>query len=153
MSNQMPTNTFESMPPLPPVPPQHAVPKKTPFWKRPLLWVLAALLFGIAVGAGDPRTVEVTKEVPVEKIVEKEVEVAVPTTPEACTDALDYASVIFTMNAEAIGVMQNMLKHAVALDAAGMDADTAELDKLTQNLGKIKTPYQSAVEQCRASTS
>jgi hypothetical protein len=74
----------------------------------------------------------------------------VPTTPTACTDAMDYAAIIFTMNAEAIGVMQNMLKHAVAFDAAGLDADTKELEKLTENIGKVKTPYQTAVEQCRA---
>lgn len=150
MSNQLPTQTYEPMPPMPPQPPVHAVPKK-PFWKQIWFLPVVALLFGIALGSGDPRTVEVTKEVPVEKIVTKEVKTNVPTTPEACTDALDYASIIFTMNADAIGTMQDMLKHAVAFDAAGLEADTATLDKQTTELGKIKTPYQQAVAECRAS--
>lgn len=153
MSNQMPHQTFEPHPPVPPMPvyvPNPKRPKKR--FLVPIL-VITALLFGVATGAASTsaKEVEVIKEVPVEKIVEKEVTVEVPVTPEACTDALDYASIIFTMNADAIGTMQDMLQHAVAMDAAGLEADTAKLDKQTQELGKVKTPFTDAVKECRAS--
>lgn len=152
MSNPMPTNTFESMPPLPPKPPQEHAVRKTPLWRKPILWVLTALFFGVAVGAGSAsaKEVEVIKEVPVEKIVEKEVEVEVPVTPTACTDALDYASIIFTMNADAIGTMQDMVKHAGTFDAAGLNADTAKLNKQAEDLDKLSQPYKDAVALCRA---
>lgn len=156
MSNQtpQPNQTFEPHPPVPPMPiyvPNPKRPKKR--FLVPIL-IIAALLFGVATGAASTsakeveviKEVEVVKEVPVEKIVTETVEV----TPKSCTDALDYASILFTLNADAIGTMQNMLKHAVAFDAAGLDADTAELNKTTEAVGKLKTPFTNAVKECRA---
>lgn len=152
MSNTMPTQTFEAMPPMPQHQSNAVPPKQKKRWLMPVL-VAVAVLLGFAVGgaAVPPKTVEVTKEVPVDKIVTKEVTKEVPTTPKECTDALDYAATIFTMNADAIGTMSDMVQHAGHLDADGLNADNAKLDKQTQELSKIKQPYQDAVAACRAS--
>ncbi|UDL16699.1 membrane protein [Arthrobacter phage Atuin] len=152
MSNQMPTQTFETMPPLPQHQPNAVPPKKKRGYLMPLL-VVGALFLGLGAGAVTvpPKEVEVVKEVPVEKVVEKEVSVEVPTTPKACTDALDYAAIIFTMNADAIGTMTDMVKHAGTLDADGLRSDTAKLEDQTANLGKVKTPFADAAKECRAS--
>jgi hypothetical protein len=153
MSNPTETQTYEQYPPVPPVPPQNAVPPKpkTPFWKK--IWVLpvAALLVGLAIGAGDPRTVEVTKEVPVEKIVEKEVEVAVPTTPQGCIDAIDTAVEMFAVQAAVMDIVSGSLNAVANNDVAGIDAATAKMGEQNAELDKLQTPWASAVKECRAS--
>ena len=151
MSNQMPTQTYEPMPPLPPQAPQHAV-RKTPLWRKPILWVLTALIFGLAVGAGraSARVVEVTKEVPVEKIVEKEVTVEVPVTPQACLDVITNAGKIIAVSIAIQDAQSEAMTAFSNSDVAGINAATEKVKIQNAVLDELTAPWKESIEGCRA---
>lgn len=153
MSHQMPNQTFEPMPPLPPLPPQNAVPKKTPFWKRMWFLPVFALIFGLAAGSASAsaKEVEVIKEVPVEKIVTKEVKTNVPTTPASCIEYIDLSEQAFDYSSEAMGYMGDALTAAGNFDVSGLDAATQRIKSVQPKLEAITPDVKRTKAECRAS--
>jgi hypothetical protein len=128
--------------------------RKTPFWRKPLVWVLAALFFGIATGAGSAsaREVEVIKEVPVEKIVEKEVEVAVPTTPQACLDVITVAGKLIAVNIAIQDIQSDALTAVANSDVPAINRATEKVKIQNAVLDELTAPWSEAVEGCRAAS-
>lgn len=152
---EQPTTTY---PPANNWNPPTTPPKKKRWFTNKLIWVPALALFaGIAMGAGtqpepEVREVEkiVTKEVPVEKIVEVEKEVKVPVTPAACIEALDLAQTGFTYSSEAMGYMNDALQAAGRFDVAALEQANADLETLNPKIGALKEPMLAATTECRA---
>lgn len=119
---------------------------------------VAALLIGVGIGnsaaGGVPEARVETKietrevEVPVEKIVEKKVDV--PVTPAACIAALDEAEALNQINIEAFGVVADMFDAASSFDVSGMNAGSAELDALQPKVASKVADYNEEATACRA---
>jgi hypothetical protein len=110
-----------------------------------------ALIFGFGLGAikPPPAPVTITKEVPVDKIVEKRVEV--PVTPQACLTALTHAGEIIDISGATVGIMSDTLKAAVLRDVPSITANTEKVKVQTDKLKGITPGYISAREECQAS--
>lgn len=112
----------------------------------------------VAVVSPEPApTVTVTPE-PVEKVVEKIVEVEVPgdtvtveTAPQSCTTALNLADEGFGYAAEAMGEISSALDYVMGGDYSGATAAMDRLDIVTEKIGGITGPYNTAKESCKSS--
>lgn len=139
---------FQPAPPMPSYQPQAPKPKRA--WLLPLLLV-AAILVGFGVGAAkpapDPVTVEKRVEVPVEKIVTKEV----PVTPAACGTALDRGADIIGMSGTVVGLLSDSLGAAGNLDAATIRNNSDKIREQTAKLKEITPEFQLSRDLCQAS--
>ena len=118
-------------------------------WFIPAVAGALALFIGIAIGSSsEPKTVEVIKEVPVEKIVTKTVEK--PVTPQSCLTALDLSEEGFTYSAEAMGYMNDALQAAGKLNVAGLTKANADLEKVSPKMKQLSAPMKTASAECRA---
>lgn len=102
--------------------------------------VVAGLLLGAGCASANPRTVEVTRDVP-GPTVTKEVEVPGPTVtveavPDSCLTALQHADTGFSTLSD---VMQAIL-----------DGDIAAADVGNAKLGSVAPLYNAAKTDCRA---
>jgi hypothetical protein len=135
---------------MPPYQPQAPKPKAKRGWMVPVL-VAVALIFGFGMGAikpaPDPVTIEKRVEVPVEKIVTKEV----PVTPAACGDYIEASSKVNDISSTVVGILSDTLSAAVNLDAATIRANNAKVDAETAKLKDITPEFQSTRDTCKAS--
>ena len=110
-------------------------------WILPAAIAAAALLLGIGIGASgtNTETIEVTKEVPVDKPypVEKRIEVPVNVTPQACITALDLNEQAFSGLSESLGYI--------------MDRDYAAATTTTERVKALTPRVNAAKAECRAS--
>lgn len=113
-------------------------------------------LFGIGAGAGaaggapEAVTVEKRVEVPVEKVVTKEVKVDVEKTPASCIRALDLAG-------EAMGIMAQVADlggdTAIAAGTGNvreLNSITAQLEALNVEIVDLNAPTATAASDCRS---
>jgi hypothetical protein len=126
--------------------PQQPKPKRG--WLAPVL-VAVALIFGFGVGAikPTPEPVTITREVPVDKIVTKEV----PVTPQACITALEGAGEIIDLSGKTIGVISDNVSAAAKLDVSALRANNEKVEANTEKLKGITPGYVAAREECQAS--
>lgn len=135
---------------MPSYQPQAPKPKPKRAWLLPLL-VVAGILAGFGVGAAKPAPdpVTITKEVPVDKIVEKRVEV--PVTPAACGDYIEASAKVNDISSTVVGLLSDTLSAAADLDAAKIRANNAKVDAETAKLKDITPEFQSTRDECKAS--
>ena len=121
---------------------------KRPIWKRPLTLVgVGALAIGILIGgSGRPAPEVVTVEKPVDKIVEKRVEV----TPAVCLSALDLSETAFGYASDAFGFASAALTAAGNMDIAGIEKAGADIKALNPKIEAIAPRVNAAKAECRA---
>ena len=144
------SDTFQSAPPVPAWGmPQPPAPKKTPWFKKPvIIFPNAALLVGVGIGSTMvPEPEVITVEGP-KQLVEKRIEVK--TTPEACLNYITFSEQGFTYSSEAMGYMNEALQAAGKLDAAGITAASGKLDILNPKFAALLTKSNAAKAECRA---
>lgn len=113
--------------------PTHSPPKQGS-WPRLLLLLLAALLLfgtGLAIGKSDSERVEVT--------------------PQSCLDALNAADEGFTLAADAMSAVSDIMTAVSTFDIAGVEQGNAELSRIEGLLTTVMDPYITSKEACRAS--
>lgn len=149
MSTQFNTDPQSPVQPFPPMPDHPPVKQKAQRkWLVPVL-MITALLVGIGFGSIKPAPAPVTIEKPVEKIVEKKVEV--PVTPAVCGVALDKGAEVNDISAEVVRLLSSSLTAAGEMDAATIVANTAKVREQTQKLKDLTPTFQLSRDSCRAS--
>jgi hypothetical protein len=132
---------------------QAPAPKLKSKWRFALpvgLLVGGIIIGSAAAGSAEPKTVEVTKEVPgPERIVEKKVEVRV--VPAACTEYITLSEKAFDYSAEAMGYMSDALQAAGRFDTAAISTASEKLKVLNPKMSALTTPVNTAKGECRAS--
>lgn len=141
-----------------PAPTPEGPKKESPFekgmryGKKPVVFLpVIALLLGIGIGSGNaPEPVTVTKEVPgPERIVEKEVEVQVPVTPEACTTYIDLSEQAFSYTSEAMGYMRDAMEGVSVMDVSVVEKATADLQVVQPKIEALSSEVLDAKAACR----
>ncbi|MDQ0030158.1 hypothetical protein [Arthrobacter bambusae] len=118
-------------------------------WKRFAL-PAALVIGGIALGAGVGFATRPAPVVEVQTNTETK-DVNVDVTPASCLDALDQADNVVLDDAKAIGFMNDALKSASRLDAAGITSANDGLTPLLADQTVVLKKYTSARDSCRAS--
>lgn len=108
--------------------------------------VIAFLVGGaLATGAaGAPAEPEVRTET--ETVTE-----TVETTPQSCIDALDHSESLFGKFADALDIAGDSIMAAVNFDLDALDEGTAKLEEMTPEVADIRSDYDAAAMECRAS--
>lgn len=144
---------------------------------RSVLLSTATCVAGLALGAGigaqmqpDAVVKTVTQEVPVEVVkwktntVTEEIEVEVPTTPDACLEALDLADEMRALAddfsdqaARALPLIPDAFTAGAEFDQAAVDEILAELDDQTADLDSLNGDvrrtvrhFSAAATECRS---
>lgn len=129
-----------------------------PVWKErwflPAVVGAAGLILGMSIGVTNPKTVEVTKEVPgpertvqvpgPERIVTKEV------VPASCSKYMDLSEQAFSLAGEAMGYMSDGMKAAAIFDVNGIQSANSNLKTVTPKMSALSTPSNQAKADCRA---
>lgn len=150
MSNetQNPYQQFQYGPQMP-----TQAPKKRALFKRfglPVGLLLFGLLVGGSIGTSSvPDPVEIVKEVPVEKIVEKKVTEF--RAPSSCLKAIEHAEEIFGVAARTTTVMSEAISAASARSTSRLNASTAKMDGLNAELEGFGVSYRASRDECKAS--
>ena len=95
-----------------------------------------ALVVGIAAGSsaqGEPKTI--TKTETVTETVEVEV------TPQSCLDAIDHATTLLDINADAFEASGEMFDASIDMNIAKLESATSDLESLTPRLKKVGDKY------------
>lgn len=139
MTQQLPTQTFEPVPPMPPQKPKRKMP-----WLAIILTTVALFIgagAGYASGSSKiPDTVEVEKE------VEKRVDV--PVTPSVCTEALSLAEDVISSAARSLGYSNDSLNAVGELDAKRIEANGSKIEAETAVLEELGVKYRDARDSC-----
>lgn len=116
----------------------------------PVVTLLCGVGIGTSAAGGVPEPEIHTERVEVPVEVERPVEVEVPVTPAACSAALDSADEVIQLAADGFGVVETMFDAASRFDAAGINAGSAELDRMQPSLAASVSTYREEAAECRA---
>lgn len=124
-----------------------------PYEDRKKLFALLALILIAVAGAafGTGAAVGHTKTVakPIVHTVTKTVDV--PTTPQACLDALDEADSGFNTAAQATGAFQDVISGIQTQDLSKIESATQTIKSTSSDLDTLSASYNADKEECRAS--
>lgn len=71
--------------------------------------------------------------------------------PQACLDALDHSESLFIKFADALDIAGDSIMAAVNFDLDALDEGTAKLEEMTPEVADIRSDYDAAATECRAS--
>lgn len=142
-------HTGQDFGPVPPLPPVKKQSKKIQVRRAVAIGVTAAALgIGALLGSGSAKTEIQTVEVP--KEVTKTVTKEVPTTPQACLDAISYAEQGFDYAAQGFGYSSDAIKAVSEFDVAGIQAANAGMQDVQSKMAALNPLLQAAKADCRA---
>lgn len=124
--------------------------------KRKMPWLLIALtVVALFIGAGSgyaSGSSKIPDTVEVEKVVEKKVNVEVPTTPDSCMQALGFAQDVISSAGRALEYSNDNLKAVVDFDADRIKANTAKTEAETAVLEELGPKFQLSRDECLATS-